>query len=1099
MSLIVQVKILDAGTGTNPVFGLLNDDLVWCSSGTTFGTPRFIDQGSVTGLSNAIAIAQGGNLGGPQGEIQITVTSLEIMQAVLTDQLKLTGKTLIVSFSTDGSALVVRYTGKVSSWAGVDEISFSVRSLASTQLDTSLIESMSVTSAIALGVDESSAEGKNITEPFGRLIDYPMIFVRQNVDYIAWATAYIGSTLDGLYEFYSAFASNPLGINQVLETNGTPKGISILPIDSAYQPAENDNVWIVLGKTDGQFFEYGTGETETYLRNALVGKTITIVRGVGEGGSFRIVAVQRDTKNSIDGIWLQLSLTDIAGLKSRNETSSFLQYAGPTGTDLIDDEYFYFPGFSNGYQNDISYVSLTNQQDVYLIHSEANTDDPTSIEIFGIGVNDAPVKIPLDYKAITIIYERDNWKMVRINFPKNISNEETEISFVNYEQKTTRVHEIAAGGPRALNYLGFGLGSAYSKNFTDMQIIPQLPAPGGLVSTKVFSVNQRDTFNTDCQYIPLEELYDGADLSKDGDLYLMPSFEFAVQRDNFVTVLSTATLIIEVYAVDEQNNMIGYKSASLDYTYDNLAFASDFILNINPAAGYIQTNTEAREFGGFSYSAFNAIKDQLGVSELIKAGSIRQIRGLIVRTRMSYQEDVAGSPVSISASARSKSVWVGYSQTLDKSTLHLRTTKNGKESSVLCPADIASDTATTMGIPIDSTSWLATSTAQKAIMFSPSTFSGQVHPELGSSISDVLAEISKGSITAAWVGRDGVLYSRWFVNDNADTSTVLTFDGTNIEKRSFSVSKNNGGYRYTDYAFEIMRNMLSASELASINSGSGLTAFPSENEFTYNVGSLDSPEWVFDLIELTSTDALYLNATNVDFPEIGGAIFVPGTIWEMTSATKSATGILRVVAPGYVSPSGTIGTQLCFELDAGSNSKFEPTSMRMFGPDPKWRDLVSGSFITDYIAAKNIWEHAQEARAVLLRELPMPKETTQLKNPIWGEDDRGLSQWMLYSVLHGSKDKTIIRFETRLESETMALELMDFVKIQHGVYSINPTYGWVVEMTDNPALGTMSVTVMTALSDADIFILDETDGTFELTVDETTGITTRTYDEGGLA
>ena len=86
-------------------------------------------------------------------------------------------------------------------------------------------------------------------------------------------------------------------------------------------------------------------------------------------------------------------------------------------------------------------------------------------------------------------------------------------------------------------------------------------------------------------------------------------------------------------------------------------------------------------------------------------------------------------------------------------------------------------------------------------------------------------------------------------------------------------------------------------------------------------------------------------------------------------------------------------------------------SLRLHGPNEKWRELVSGTVVENYAIAQAMWTQARGARLLLGREQKMPDDATKIKQPLWGSDKTAISKWAYSVVSFGATQKLAIRFE----------------------------------------------------------------------------------------
>jgi len=448
---------------------------------------------------------------------------------------------------------------------------------------------------------------------------------------------------------------------------------------------------------------------------------------------------------------------------------------------------------------------------------------------------------------------------------------------------------------------------------------------------------------------------------------------------------------------------------------------------------------------------------------------------------------------------------INTSRTISKDELFLRTARVGNIYNSIYPAGLALSIAGENGIPLNTDSFGEVIITQSSLFDQSSLdFDGQFQPDNNTSVADCLSEIAKTSMMAMFQKQNGDLYCKWFADDDQDTASVFTFDGSNVIKGSMQISKPQGGYLYTDFVFGIKRGANKPVESLYINTDPDNQTFPSAGAFSVSGTQYNSSNtWSFEMIRDISATELSISCrvrtTTQSIDPM--TIFIEGTKWQIGATGGSSQfyiGTITAISLDYLCPADERGLCVAFTLDSAVDTALTITTLQLYIPVADWRDYVSGTFVSDHTTAKNIWDHAEQARVKLGKESVMPSDTTTLKNPVWGSDSRALTQWILYSTIYATRDKTIIRFTCSMTALTSTIALMDYVSFAWGIYEATPTKGWVVEISDNLDAQTTDFTILTSISDSDVLILNENYASADMIVDERT-TQDDIYNEGALA
>lgn len=138
------------------------------------------------------------------------------------------------------------------------------------------------------------------------------------------------------------------------------------------------------------------------------------------------------------------------------------------------------------------------------------------------------------------------------------------------------------------------------------------------------------------------------------------------------------------------------------------------------------------------------------------------------------------------------------------------------------------------------------------------------------------------------------------------------------------------------------------------------------------------------------------------------------------------------------------------------------TSLRLYGPNPKWRGYVSGTVIENYVLANSVWQNAKSARDRLGLEQKAPTDATKLNMPIWGTDRGAITRFIASTVGYNTKYKSILKFRTKITSQTLALKVLDYVSFSYGQYKLSPINALILEIAPQLSTGEFEIALMTA-------------------------------------
>lgn len=358
-------------------------------------------------------------------------------------------------------------------------------------------------------------------------------------------------------------------------------------------------------------------------------------------------------------------------------------------------------------------------------------------------------------------------------------------------------------------------------------------------------------------------------------------------------------------------------------------------------------------------------------------------------------------------------------------------------------------------------------------------------------------------MTALYPMRDGKLAALWFADKTDESPTVHTFSGSEIVENSLSIDKKQGGYLYTDFVFNIIKNLYGTYEMMYVNTDTTLEDLPASAIVSAR-GPIIGTDTGWELYRISGTTSyceMRIRSTTSTSPAL--LMFVEGSRWLLTSAISGIpiATILACVAPDPQCPLDTTGARVVFQFEAPVPIDWQTFDrMQTYGPIEDWKNYVSGTFVTDYTTARNIWEHAQAARKLLGVERAMPETVTKLVDPVWGSDDRALMQWVLYTVIWSTREKTILKFRVEINDTTNALWALDYVEFAWGAYASTPAKGYIVDIADLTSEGLLEITLLTCTPEDEILLtLDERFAANDMEIDERDSTNNYTLDEGSLA
>lgn len=1095
----LYVKIDSVGSGDDSLIGMKDGSIQWRSSTlTTDWFTGFIDRNTVDGIMASCNIAQGGTLGGFEGDISFRATSSDLVESLIQKTIDVIGKGLEISVghSSTPSQRTVRYTGRVSTWRMLDEITVEFTCKPVTEYNKRVIPSVTVNEELALGISDSSAIGKSVTETYGNICSFPLIY------------------LDGVKGYNPLIAYEDTGDYAITSSNASPNGMnisgifigkSLFQVLAVYQAAANGYLWIALSYNGIPLFNALAEAEIGSIKRAFLGGVFKIVSGTGSDDQYKVIdavwASRTISSVTTATVWFKINTTDINAVKGingytntfnsvvrANKEIAFSKRTGDTASNFFTDEY---PDYKNPFntdfvtEQDISFVVFSGVNNLFLVSSLATLEDCSIVSSNG--------EFEIPNTGIEVVSEGDGYKLIRINTPNTIEDTEPSFSFLKTSEVSTKFLEYNGD----INEMGYILypSHQYSDGVFDSQSIgvPFTKSESGtanIAGSRFYFINVLK--------VAITEIEKGLD-----SVVVIPKFKYEVDSPD--AIFNDAGIEIEVSVVSEGNLVLGSK---VFYTKLNQLGTSDggyFDLRVEDGVVWI-SNFGASDYDSVSAPLFNSIKSALDIADLLK-NVYDNARYMLVR--ITFDIDMANPAANrdYTITKTIDKVYVGTAKKVDKDKLYLKSV-NTSTYTVNSPATLARQVALENGLTINGGSFNGVDTIMRTLFDGAiEDFDGQIQPNNKTTVASALMEIAQSSMMALYMTPTNVLKAKWFADDNPDDTTpVYSFSGDDVVKGSMRVTKPQNGYRYTDFVFDVKKKVNDTQDSVFINTDSEIGAddFPSTGDrFEGELLDFDS-DWIIEKVaQSPGSYGVILKVTRPSTYPHPVTKFCQGMVVESFDPDVSSTGPLFAISAvvyNFNEALGNNAVSICLDRIGGlpivDFTAFG--SLRIRGLSTTWKDYVSGTFISNYTTARNIWEHAQEARLALGSEFSMPSQTTTLLNPIWGSDIRALTQWILYTVVFCTREKTLIEFRAPMNADTLALWLMDYVEFSWGPYALFPTFGWIVEVEDDYASGEIIFKILTSVSDSDVLILDETTAVFETVVDETDETSTTNFDEGAL-
>lgn len=1126
----ILIDIYEVGTGTNASIGMYDGDFKWSQATTNSNyAGGFIDRNTVSSVLSACNITRGGAFGGFQGTVSIGVYSKSVVDAILSNVVTLIGKvlTIKVDYVSDDDLETVsqRFIGKVSTYKVDSENNVTISVATDTAFDAKKLPSITVTKEMALNAD-NTAVGKKINSVFGQIVDFPLIHVltdNQNISLL------VQNNLRN--------ADNPSGIIVAAGTDsdqstagfGFPMSTFdawFKPKDSLYvidkwQAAEDSRVWIHFGfcKESAFGWVHYWPATEINVRRELVGRRIKVTKGTSAGKFFEIEDVKYRSPKA--GLWFQVSTNNLSDFTETGfpATAYKPDQIGPTDARFIVSD-------DNKIDNDVSFITFVGTSNIFLLSSKC---DATTGKIVGLDEStgkETETEVPVD--SIQVIHQTDNWQMIKVNVAGIVNDDENSFGFAKF------VPAIEARYRKWNNQNIIRMGLTYgddeyedvgdfdfwhADSVTEDQFTSETPTtetlefPGGEAAA-----NTARTINL--IYIPLS----GKNIAEaTSSVYVVPKIQVACTWSEIYggTTNPFARIKIELAAFNNGGVCLGNVTSNTKWTYSSLTSEESLMIDIDPDEEVMRFSGQIVGYDTESKEAFTTLKSQLDISKVLSGADLKSVTFVSVSVQVYLFSGEIFILESSSSGSCIKNVFtprIAVTQKASKDKVYLRAKYKATPTEVTTlnastPAGLLQRIANIIQVPTDG--FFEQVAEKQWALFSTGIgvdTDCQYHTSENESFSDVATAICRQSLMAVWQKPNGEFSARWFMDD--DLETTVSYEFSDVIAGSFSVDKPSGGYLSTDFVFDIVRRIFIKPESLSVNTDQALTSFPASG---YHEASGDALTTTggWDFLPITEIDVYSstygrgYRALRVRKTGLGVSLldrFVIGTYWKVGDGTDAGTVLcyIAAVAPDFNAPTGTSGVRIALQYETPRPTTWNITQIAPVSPVEQWKDLVSGLVVNDYTTARNIWEHAQNARLKIGVEKKASSDFTKLTQAIWGSDSMALLNWVLYTVMYNTREKTVIRFRVPMDNNSINLSLLDYVRFKYGPYAtingtgVDGTLGWIVELEDDYANAQIAVTLLTSISDTDALIIDERLADGSLLIDEVVG-STKFFDEGKLA
>lgn len=323
-------------------------------------------------------------------------------------------------------------------------------------------------------------------------------------------------------------------------------------------------------------------------------------------------------------------------------------------------------------------------------------------------------------------------------------------------------------------------------------------------------------------------------------------------------------------------------------------------------------------------------------------------------------------------------------------------------------------------------------------------------------LSNLISDVCKWSGMSLIKDRLGTYNARWWLNDESGASPSRTFTHADIaEKSGIEITKDSTGFAYSKFGFTVSDGLGVTSSLV-VNPGA-VTEFPASTAWTRGAEKFrqhtgDTRTWMglyngYNYYLYKSGETQPLTPRN---PFIKGAIYAcylfgQWNYFKLIDFSLSSTG----------------KTDIIFRTEQGlfADVIVPGNAFYLARSQPDWKYLVSGSGVTslDYQTARTIWTLARNSRASIGKTIALPSDISQISQNIFGSN---VSTYINQIVNHCSRQKQLIDFEVKLNTQNLGIKLLDWVAIEAGPFVAYPITGWVINVNLNPGAGTIGITVM---------------------------------------
>lgn len=486
--MVIFVEIIGVGTGTDNTIGMVDGDLLWSSCASVGGySVGFFDEKTLSGVAASCNIAYGGTLGGFDGDVVLSAYSANLISALIAKTIDLIGKEFRVSFCDDPSeyaSRVRRYTGRVGTWSTRNEISIDIVCRPYTEFNKKVIPSVTVNEDMALGISDSSAIGKSVTETYGNICDFPLTYIGTNGDsnaLIASSDASIGDVTDSI----------AYHVGTLVDAGFTPDGIyigkSLLQVFDIYQNG-NEYIWVALSFNGEKLFNANAEASINNIRRLFVGSFFKCIYGTGKDSQFKILEAEWASHDTGDytneTVWFQINTTDATSLSRAGGYSATWdnnKSNKPSNHDyglqvIVTEQRIKAPYDEKDRLSDVSYLEFSSIENVFIVSSKVTIEDSV---LYGIS-SDGEIKKDLEIPStsIEVVYASSVYSLIRINSSALVDDTDDSFSFLIMNPVETRFIENASLANKV--YIA-NFGTQDSDDVLDyQQLTTQLDAVGGI-------------------------------------------------------------------------------------------------------------------------------------------------------------------------------------------------------------------------------------------------------------------------------------------------------------------------------------------------------------------------------------------------------------------------------------------------------------------------------------------------------------------------------------------------------------------------------------------------------------------------------------------